>query len=144
MIGIIVSGHGNFATGIGSALELIVGVQNNLELVDFNKNDSVIDLETKIVESMKKMDVDGYLFLTDIPGGSPFKKCVEIGLKYKNCKTIAGTNVPMLLDVVFDRDEENVSDLIERVLISGKNHIVTFNIENKKKCTTQKDDDMGI
>lgn len=133
MIGIIVSGHGNFATGIGSALELVMGKQSNLELVDFLKTDSVDDLEVKIEDSMKKMNVDGYLFLTDIAGGSPFKKCVEIGMRNNNCQTVAGTNVPMLFDIVLDREVKDVACLVEKAISAGKEHVVTFSLSKKKE-----------
>ena len=35
MIGIIVAGHGNFASGITSMLELVVGKPENYEYIDF-------------------------------------------------------------------------------------------------------------
>ena len=35
MVGIIITGHSNFATGIVSAVRLVAGEQKNLEVVDF-------------------------------------------------------------------------------------------------------------
>ena len=35
MTTVIVSGHGNFATGITSSLDLILGVPQNYEAIDF-------------------------------------------------------------------------------------------------------------
>ena len=35
MVGIIITGHCNFATGIASAVKLVAGQQKNLEAVDF-------------------------------------------------------------------------------------------------------------
>ena len=39
MIGIIVAGHGNFASGITSMLELVVGKPENYEYIDFLQGD---------------------------------------------------------------------------------------------------------
>ena len=41
MIGLIVTGHGNFATGITSSLRLIVGEISDYEAVDFLPEDSI-------------------------------------------------------------------------------------------------------
>lgn len=131
MLGIIICGHGNFATGMKSALELVVGKQENLEAVDFEKTNSVKDLEDNIKNSMAKMNVDGYLFFTDIPGGSPFKKSVEISLATKNCQVVAGTNIPMLLEIVFDRDGFDAESLMNRSIETGKKQIVTFKLNKK-------------
>ena len=35
MIGILVTGHGNFATGISSSVKLIAGMPEKYEMVDF-------------------------------------------------------------------------------------------------------------
>ena len=35
MIGLLITGHGHFATGLNSSLELIAGQQQNIALVDF-------------------------------------------------------------------------------------------------------------
>ncbi|WDV47169.1 PTS galactosamine/N-acetylgalactosamine transporter subunit IIA [Clostridiaceae bacterium M8S5] len=133
MLGIIICGHGNFATGIKSSLELVVGKQNYLEAVDFIKSDSLENLENKIVSSMDKMDVNGYLFYTDLPGGSPFKKCVEISLKNSNSEVVAGTNIPMILDIIFERDNVDANSLMKKSIEVGKEQIVTFKLNKKNK-----------
>ncbi len=46
MIGLIVTGHGNFATGITSSLRLIAGEPHDYQAVDFLPEDS-IDLLTE-------------------------------------------------------------------------------------------------
>ena len=41
MIGLIVTGHGNFATGITSSFRLIAGESPDYEAVDFLPEDSI-------------------------------------------------------------------------------------------------------
>lgn len=48
MIGIIVCGHGNFGTGISSALKLIAGLPENYEYIDFEEKDTVENLEKNL------------------------------------------------------------------------------------------------
>ena len=48
MLGLIVTGHGNFATGLQSSLRLIAGEKENMCFVDFEEKDSVEDLAGKL------------------------------------------------------------------------------------------------
>lgn len=48
MVGIIITGHSNFATGIASAVKLVAGQQKNLEAVDFPDTYSTEELKIKL------------------------------------------------------------------------------------------------
>ena len=43
MVGILITGHGHFATGLGSSLQLITGITENVALVDFEAFKFAID-----------------------------------------------------------------------------------------------------
>ena len=47
MIGLILSGHGNFASGLHTSLKLIAGDHSNVEYVDFEEIDSTETLMDK-------------------------------------------------------------------------------------------------
>lgn len=47
MIGLIVSGHLNFATGMASAVKAIAGEQENIAFIDFIESISPDELEQK-------------------------------------------------------------------------------------------------
>ena len=51
MIGIIITGHGRFASGMKSALEVIAGECENVKTVDFEQGCSVQHFEEKMRES---------------------------------------------------------------------------------------------
>lgn len=59
MIGILVTGHGRFATGITSALELVLGKQEWFEAVDFPDGDTKTELERNMDEALKRLEGDG-------------------------------------------------------------------------------------
>lgn len=132
MLGLLITGHGHFATGLNSSLELIAGAQPNVALVDFEADHSIETLKenlTKAFDSLK--DCDGVLVLSDLPGGSPFKTAVE--LKYERLdqpiEVISGTNLPLLvasatMTAVFD----NPLDLAEAMIPEGKDSIVRFEL----------------
>ena len=131
MIGIIISGHGNFATGLHSSLNLIAGNPDNMEYVDFVENDSTETLKQKYINSFKNLsNCDSILALTDLTGGSPFKTLVELKTEIeKPLEVIGGSNLAMILEVSMAKDFiDNLSELTETALEVGKNGIVKFEL----------------
>lgn len=132
MIGLIVTGHGNFASGLTSSLKLIAGSQlTDYEYVDFESNDSVEMLENKLNQAFDSLkDCDGILVLSDLIGGSPFKTSTVIGMPKGNVEIIAGTNLPMLIEVNLMRTFENdVHKLVDQAVETGKNMVSKFVFE---------------
>ena len=129
MIGLIISGHGNFATGLHSSLKLIAGEPINVEYVDFEETDSIETLKEKYYTSLKTLDnCDSILALTDLAGGSPFKTLVEVKTEIeKPMEVIGGTNLPMALEISMTKDILNdLSSLVESALEVGKSGVVKF------------------
>ena len=130
MIGLIISGHGNFASGLKTSLKLILGESHNMEYVDFEETDSIEYLRKKYYNSLKNLDnCDSILALSDLAGGSPFKTLVEIKTEIeKPMEVIAGTNLPMLLELSMSKNTSNdLYFLTESSLEIGKSGIVKFN-----------------
>ena len=81
MVGLLVTGHGHFATGLGSALQLIAGTADNLAFVDFEADHSTETLTNNLSNALDGLKgCDGVLVLADLAGGSPFKAAVELSL----------------------------------------------------------------
>lgn len=134
MIGLIITGHGNFASGIGSSLELITGKQKNIQYVDFLSTDSTEDLEKKIMDALEKLsECKSGLILSDLLGGTPFKTSVVLSQTKPNWKTIYGTNLPLLLNLAVERtNEEDVEKLVEKVIDASRDQIGYFKIKKQK------------
>ena len=131
MIGLIISGHGNFASGLRTSLKLIAGEPCNVEFVDFEENDSTEDLKKKYYASLKNLDnCDSILALSDLAGGSPFKTLVEVKTEIeKTMEVIGGTNLPMLLEVSMSKDIiEDLPSLSELAIEVGKSGVVKFQL----------------
>ncbi len=128
MIGLIVTGHGHFASGLTSSLKLIAGEPKDYVAVDFEEQDSVEDLATKLTAAMDSLkDCDAILVLSDLAGGSPFKTSVEVGFPRGNVEVVAGTNLGMLVEINLTRTFiENVKDLAESALNVGKDQVVRY------------------
>lgn len=128
MIGLIVTGHGNFATGLTSSLNLIAGNPTDYVAVDFEATDSVEDLAKKLTDAMDSLsNCDSILVLSDLAGGSPFKTSVEIGFPRGNVEVVAGTNLGMLVEINLTRTFiEDVKDLANSAVNVGKDQVVRY------------------
>ena len=133
MEGLLVTGHGHFATGMGSALQLIAGAAENLAFVDFEADHStqvLADNLNKALDSLK--GCDGVLVLSDLAGGSPFKTAVECKFARpdQNIEVVAGTNLSMLVEgFVMMGAHTSPLELAEALIPAGKNYIVRFELE---------------
>lgn len=131
MIGIIISGHGHFASGLRTSLKLIAGEPSNVEYVDFEDIDTTETLKEKYITALNKLNnCEHILALTDLAGGSPFKTLVELSVETsQEIKVIGGSNLPMILEITLTKDIiEDLSALCDIALDIGKNSIVKFDL----------------
>jgi N-acetylgalactosamine PTS system EIIA component len=129
MIGLIISGHGNFASGLRTSLKLIAGEPCNIEYVDFEETDSIEDLRKKYYASLENLNnCDSILALSDLAGGSPFKTLVEVKTQIeKPLEVIGGTNLPMLLEISMTKDIiDDLQSLSQSAIEVGKSGVVKF------------------
>lgn len=129
MIGLIISGHGNFASGLRTSIKLIAGEPCNVEYVDFEETDSTETLKEKYYASLKNLNnCDAILALSDLAGGSPFKTLVEVKTEIeKPMEVVGGTNLPMALEISMTKDIiDDVPSLSESAIEVGKSGVVKF------------------
>ena len=79
MIGLVLVTHGKLAEELVSALEHIVGPQNNMACVCIGPDDDIEIRRNEILESAIKVDVgNGAILLTDMFGGTPSNLAISI------------------------------------------------------------------
>ena len=110
LIGIIVTGHGNFASGLASSIEVIAGKQDKFEAIDFPIGSTNTELAKQLQEAVDRLNCSDIIFCTDIAGGTPFNQSVILSTHLPNSKVISGTNVPVLLEALFSRANEILVD----------------------------------
>lgn len=142
MIGLIITGHGKFASGLTSSVDLIGGEQSNYEAVDFLAEFTTDDLDRELRKAMDNLkDCEGIIVMADLPGGSPFKTAVIAGQDYKNVHVLAGTNLPMICEIAMARTMiDDIESLVNMALTTGKDQIVKFEM----KVPTQENTGDGI
>lgn len=127
MIGLIVTGHGHFGSGMTEALNVIAGPAENYAYCDFEVSDSTDDLKDRLKAAMDSMaDCDSIIFLTDLAGGSPFKCAVELGYPL-GYQVVAGTNLGMLVEINLVRQfMDDVDALANQAVTVGKDQVQRF------------------
>lgn len=127
MIDLIVTGHGNFASGMLSAIKLIAGEKENVHGVDFPESDSTADLKEKLLNAINSAKGE-VLIAADLAGGSPYNTSVTLmaECKDKKIKVFSGTNLALLLSVLFADEESTLEEVAETVLEEGKDAVSEF------------------
>lgn len=127
MVGIIITGHGNFALGMMSAIKLVFGTPKDLRIINFSEDDSSEALEYNIKTTMHEMkECEGLICFTDIAGGTPFQIASRLSIEEAEMKVISGTNLPMLLGVLSERDGKGLIELAEYALEVGREEVKEF------------------
>lgn len=142
MIGLLVTGHANFGSGMTSSVNLIAGEQDDYQYVDFLPTYSTEDLTREISKALDMLkDCEGVIIFTDLMGGTPFNVSAQLGHGKENIRIVAGTNLPMLVEIVMSRKFMNDLDgLVDSVLETGKEQVIKYEF----KQVVQEASDDGI
>ena len=97
MIGVVVVTHGQLATELVNAAEMIVGDLPQFAAVSIGWHDEVNDAREDIAQAIERVRADaGVLLLTDMFGGTPSNLGLTF-LETDRIEVITGVNLPMLL-----------------------------------------------
>ncbi|WMT39809.1 hypothetical protein RE628_20880 [Paenibacillus sp. D2_2] len=66
---LVVTGHGHFATGLQSAVELLAGKNDDIFYIDFLQSDSSTILKAKYEAVLSENPDSEFLFFCDLLGG---------------------------------------------------------------------------
>ena len=134
MNGLIITGHGSFASGLQTSVKLIAGEQLNIEYVDFVESDSTADLEKKLNGALNRLEeVEGVLFLCDLVGGSPFKTAVTLSVQRPDAAVIGGANLAMIIETAIMKDNLPIEELKTMAVNSGKAGIKAFEAKTRSR-----------
>ena len=123
MIGIIIVTHGNLALELKSAMEHILGIQKNIEIISIKPDDDLEIKKSALEESIKKVDEEnGVIILTDMFGGAPSNLAISL-LKIGKVEIISGVNLPMLIKLVGLRDSNDLQKVATESKDSAQKYI---------------------
>ncbi len=123
MIGLVLVTHGNLALEFISAMQHVVGKQDQVEAVCIGPEDDMEERRAEILSKVEKCDSgSGVVVLTDMFGGTPSNLAISI-MSRANVEILAGVNLPMLIKIASLRKEKSLKDTVEGAQEAGKKYI---------------------
>ena len=123
MIGVVLVTHGRLAEEFISALEHVVGKQNQMVAICIESDDDMEDCRLKILAATQGVDSgDGVILLTDMFGGTPSNLAISI-MEQANVEVVAGINLPMLVKLATSRDGSSLAEVAVCAQEAGRKYI---------------------
>ena len=125
MFGIVVCTHSDFAQGIHNAVEMIVGEQENFDVVCFREGEDMLELSERIRAVTDKYEKAGakYVVCADLFGATPFNASAT-ALAACDTSVITGVNLPLLLQLVTEREFcEDYDEFLESAMSGAKDNM---------------------
>ena len=123
MIGLVLVTHGALAAEFKSALEHVVGPQEQVETVCMGPDDDVEARREEIIAAVATADSgQGVIILTDRFGGTPSTLAFSV-MKTVGAEVIAGVNLPMLVKLARVRGDLDIKQAVTIAAEAGRKYI---------------------
>jgi PTS system mannose-specific IIA component len=123
MIGVVVVTHGQLATELLNAAEMIVGDLPQFTAVSIGWHDDVNDAREEIVHAIERVrGEEGVLLLTDMFGGTPSNLGMTF-LEKDRIEVITGVNLPILIKLAGLRQSQDLLAVARQMRDDGRNAI---------------------
>jgi PTS system mannose-specific IIA component len=123
MIGVVVVTHGQLATELVNAAEMIVGDLPQFAAVSIGWHDDVNDARGEIAAAIARVQgAEGVLILTDMFGGTPSNIGITF-LEENRVEVITGVNLPMLIKLAGLRASSDLTAVAREMREQGRNAI---------------------
>jgi PTS system mannose-specific IIA component len=127
MIGIVLVTHGALAVEFKSALEHVVGPQENVETISIGPEDDMQRRREDILLAVDAVDSgDGVIILTDMFGGTPSNLAISV-MQNREVEVIAGVNLPMLVKLARVRADKPIKEAVRVAAEAGRKYINVAN-----------------
>ena len=135
MVGIVVVTHGNMAHGILESMQMITGEQAQVVPIVLEEDKSPEDLSELIQHAIKDVDDgNGVLIMVDLFGATPFNVSARLYLESDHSiEVITGLNLPMLVETVITRGENDLNTVFETAQNAGISGIKSIPDNLRKK-----------
>ena len=122
---VVVVTHGQLAKQLVATCEMLIGKQENVLPVDFMPGENLESLIKKLAGIIEDNKVSGPLMMVvDMFSGSPFNASTWFVKNRPETKIVAGVNVPMLVNILLERQEaESFDELVEMAVDVGQNAV---------------------
>ncbi|MEP7322558.1 MAG: hypothetical protein ABI761_11595 [Saprospiraceae bacterium] len=118
----LITGHGNFSSGIKSSLDLILGKTEHVSVIDayVDGNNSI---EERLYDFLNGVNVDDEVIVfTDLTGGSITNQVLRHAL-HENVHVVSGMNLPLLIEIIMADEGSPVEEVIENAIGNARDQI---------------------
>lgn len=123
MIGVVVVTHGQLATELVNAAEMIVGDLPQFTAVSIGWHDEVDDAREDIAQAIERVrGEEGVLLLIDMFGGTPCNLGMTF-LEKNRLEVITGVNLPMVIKLANLRQSQDLLAVARQMRDDGRNAI---------------------
>ena len=123
MIGIVLVSHGQLATELLRAAEIIVGKIENTVAVDIDPKTAMEEIHKTVEGAIRTVDTGkGVLLLTDMFGGTPSNISLSF-LGTHQVEVLTGVNLPMMVKLPTSRMTMPLADLARHLQEYGQKNI---------------------
>lgn len=123
MIGLVIVTHGDLSIQFRSALEHVVGPQQQLETISIGPEDDMAERRRQIVEAVRSTDTgQGVIILTDMFGGTPSNLAISV-MDEAGAEVIAGINLPILVKLAAVRGDLPRDEAVMIAREAGRKYI---------------------
>ena len=123
MIGIVLVTHGRLADELRSALEHVVGPQDQIEAIAIGPDDDIAQRREQIIQSVRQVDGgEGVVVLTDMFGGTPSNLAISV-MERGRIVVLAGVNLPMLVKLASIRRDAGLDTAVQAAQDAGRKYI---------------------
>jgi fructoselysine and glucoselysine-specific PTS system IIA component len=122
----LIATHGQFARGVKSSLEIIIGETENLFLiegyVEANKG-----IESELEAILKNIgERDELIIFTDLLGGSITNQVIR-SIQGRNVHVVSGFNLALVIEVIMAGADMAAPEAIESAIANAKEQMVYVN-----------------
>jgi PTS system mannose-specific IIA component len=122
MIGGVIVTHGQLASELVSAAEMIVGEIHHVTAVSIGWHDDVDVARQEIDNAVQRVDSgSGVLLLTDMFGGTPTN--IAMTFMGRPVEVITGVNLPMVIKLAEQEADDSLETLARRLRDEGQRQI---------------------
>lgn len=126
MAEIIVIGHGGYADGIRTNLEMVVGVPENMHFLNFALGQERTELEDNLDKMLEQMKNEEVLFCCDLPGATPFQvSAIRTAANPEKYQTVVGVNQMAYMEMAME-GTGTAKDLAFRAIKTTKESVLQF------------------
>jgi mannose PTS system EIIA component len=123
MIGLVLVTHGRLAAEFVTAMEHVVGPQEQIAPICIGPEDDMEGRRKDIAEAIASVDTgEGTIVLTDLFGGTPSNLAISL-MKSESVEVIAGINLPMLIRLASARRTMKIKAAVAAARDAGRKYI---------------------